>query len=63
MEAAISNWAASHGRALTEAEQYAAAKLRLFHAFDEVGDMMGQGRRLLVTSELLEEVLSTLGVE
>ena len=61
-EAAISNWAASHGRALTEAEQYAAAKLRLFRAFDEVKDMMGQGRRLLVTPELLEEGLSTLGV-
>src|SRR5205807_10653794 len=39
LEAAISNWAASHGRALTEAEQYAAAKLRLFRAFDEVENM------------------------
>ena len=62
-EAAISHWAASHRRALTDAEQYAAAKLRLFRAFDEVKDMMGHGRRLSVTSELLEEVLSTLGVE
>jgi len=35
----------------------------LFRAFDEVENMLDQGRRLLVTSELLEEVLSTLGVE
>ena len=46
-----------------EAEQYAAVKMRLFQAFDEVEDMMGQGRRLLVTPEFLEEVLSNLGVE
>ena len=59
---AISNWAASHRRTLTEAEQYAAVKMRLFQAFDEVEDMMGRGRRLLVTPELLEEGLSTLGV-
>ena len=59
---AISNWAASHRRGLTEAEQYAAVKMRLCKAFDEVGDMMGQGRRLLVTPELLEEGLSNLGV-
>ena len=61
-ENAISNWAASHRRALTEAEQYAAVKMRLFQAFDEVEDMMGQGRRLFVTPELLEESLSNLGV-
>jgi hypothetical protein len=60
---AISNWAASHRRTLTEAEQYAAVKMRLFQAFDEVEDMMAQGRRLLVTPEILEKALSTLGVE
>ena len=60
---AISNWAASHSRALTEAEQYAAVKMRLFQAFDKMEDMMGRGRRLLVTPELLEEGLSNLGVE
>jgi hypothetical protein len=61
-EDAISNWAASHRRSLTDAEQYAAAKMRLFQAFDEVENMMDQGRRLLVTPELLEKSLSSLGV-
>jgi len=62
-EAAISNWAASHSRALTEAEQYAAVRMRLFQAFDTMEDMMGRGRRLLVSPELLAEGLSNLGVE
>src|SRR5207245_10021203 len=39
-EAAISNWGASHGRSLTEAEQYAAANLRLFRTFEEVANMI-----------------------
>ncbi len=55
-------WAAAHGRSLTDAEQYGAVKMRLFKAFDEVEDMMVEGRLLLVTPEILEEVLSTLGV-
>src|SRR5271167_1269915 len=35
---AVAAWAACHGRQLTEPEQYAAAKLRLFRAFDELED-------------------------
>lgn len=62
-EASLSNWSAAHGRALNDAEQYAAAKLRLFRAFDELDDLMTQGRRLTVDSALLEDALSTLGVE
>jgi hypothetical protein len=61
-EEALKQWAAAHGRSLTEAEQYGAVKMRLFKAFDEVENMMADGRRLQVTSEILEEVLSTLGV-
>ena len=59
---ALKQWAATHGRALTEAEQYGAVKMRLFQAFDEVENMLADGRRLQVTSETLEEVLATLGV-
>ena len=61
-ESAVRNWNTTHRRALTEAEQYAAAKMRLFQAFDEVENMLNQGRRLLVTAEMLDEALSTLGV-
>jgi hypothetical protein len=56
-------WAAAHGRPLTESEQYAAAKLRLFRAFDEFADMKSHGRRLVIDKEVLEESLTSLGVE
>jgi hypothetical protein len=59
----LAQWATSHGRSLTEAEQYAAAKLCLFRAFDELEDMMAKGRRLVIDSAGLEESLAALGVE
>jgi hypothetical protein len=60
---AVAGWATSHGRALNDAEQYAAAKLRLFRAFDEVEDVKGHGRRLTIDTALLEEALASLGVD
>jgi hypothetical protein len=42
----VSAWAEVHGRALTDSEPYAAVKMRLFRAFDEVEDMQVQGRSL-----------------
>jgi hypothetical protein len=60
---AVAAWAASHGRPLNEAEQYAAAKLRLFRAFDESGDMKEHGRRLTIDAVLLEEAMAGLGVD
>ncbi|HTC47553.1 MAG TPA: hypothetical protein VK722_09550 [Candidatus Aquilonibacter sp.] len=59
----VASWAAAHGRPLTEAEQYASAKLRLFRAFDEIEDMKAHGRRLSIDAALLEEALASLGVE
>ncbi len=59
----VAAWAATHGRPLTEAEQYAAAKLRLFRAFDELEDLKTHGRRLVIDAALLEEALASLGVE
>ena len=59
---ALRQWAASHGRTLTEAEQYGAVKMRLFQAFDEIENMMADGRQLLVDADNLEQSLSTLGV-
>jgi hypothetical protein len=61
--AAVQAWAQAHGRALNDAEQYAASKLRLFRAFDEHEDLKADGRRLVIDSTLLEESLSSLGVE
>jgi hypothetical protein len=56
-------WSQSHGRALNDAEQYAAVKMRLFRAFDELEDVKADGRRLRIDSQLLEEALASLGVE
>lgn len=62
-EKSVISWTAAHGRPLTEAEQYAAAKLRLFRAFDELEDVKSDGRRLMVDAGQLEETLKTLGVD
>jgi hypothetical protein len=62
-EQATKDWAATHSRTLSEAEQYGAVKMRLFQAFDEIENMMADGRQLFVNAEILEQVLATLGVE
>ena len=62
-EKSVKAWMATHGRPLTDAEQYAAAKLRLFRAFDELEDVKAQGRRLAINARTLEEALASLGVE
>jgi dsRNA-specific ribonuclease len=63
LDAAVAGWGQAHGRALNEAEQYAAAKMRLLQTFDEIEDVMGRGRRLSVDLEALEQLLSSLGVD
>ena len=62
-EKSVTAWAAAHGRQLTESEQYAAAKLRLFRAFDELEDVRERGRRLVIEAAELEQALASLGVE
>jgi hypothetical protein len=62
-ESALTEWAAEHGRSLSDPERYAAAKLRLFRAFDDLTDVKAEGRRLLIDSEVLTEFLAGLGVE
>lgn len=59
----LAAWAAAHDRPLTDAEQYAAAKMRLFQAFDEIENMMANGRHLSIEPANLEQLLTTLGVE
>ncbi len=62
-QASLTAWSEAHQRPLNDAEQYAAAKLRLFRAFDELDDVKTDGRRLVIDPALLEEALSSLGVE
>jgi len=60
---AVLAWAETHLRPLADSEQYAAVKLRLFRAFDELDDMQSKGRELYIDSGFLEESLASLGVE
>ena len=60
---ALDAWAAAHGRALTQSEQYAAAKMRLFAAFDEIENMQQDGRRLIVDASNIEDLLASLRLE
>ncbi len=60
---AVSAWNQTHGRNLTDAEQYAAVKLRLFRGFDEIEDLQTTGRSLQIDSGHLDASLASLGVE
>jgi hypothetical protein len=62
-EKSVASWTATRSRMLTEAEQYAAAKLRLFGAFDELEDVKTHGRRLVIDAAWLAEALAGLGIE
>jgi hypothetical protein len=56
-------WSQEHGRELTEAEQYAAAKMRLFAVFDEVEELKGSSRQFAVSAENIASVLEMLDLE
>src|ERR1700722_5377968 len=59
----VAAWAESHGRSLSDSEQYAGVKMRLFRAFDELEDIQTQGRQLYIDIQSLEEALAALGVD
>jgi hypothetical protein len=60
---ALTAWSANRGRQLSDPEQYAAAKLRLMQGFDEIVDMLHDGRRLRLDAESLPALLESIGVE
>jgi hypothetical protein len=59
---ALADWSSHHGRSLTAAERYAAAKLRLFRGFDEIENMMLEGRNLSIDASVLEQLLLAVGL-
>ncbi len=63
LDDAIAAWAEGHGRRMLEAEEYAAAKMCLLEAFDQIENMLAEGRRLPIDPGALEELLGDLGVE
>lgn len=60
---ALAAWAARHGRPLSDSEQYAAAKMRLFQALDEIENLRSASRRFPVDAASVEGLLASLGVE
>ena len=62
-KSALDAWRAAHGRPLTDPEQYAAAKMRLFQGFDEVPKLQQEGRRLTIEGIAIEPLLEPLGLE
>src|SRR4051812_3704166 len=62
-DVALSEWRNSHGRALVDAEVYAAAKMQLHRSFDEKEDLFTEGRQLKVDAGALETFLASLGIE
>ena len=60
---ALDAWAAAHGRPLSGAEQYAAVKMRLFRAFDEIEDLALAAEALEVTPDNIADLLAPLNLE
>lgn len=61
-EDAVRKWSKQVGRALTGTEEYAAAKMRLFQAFDEVEGLAESRPDLNVDSANLDPLLRKLDI-
>jgi hypothetical protein len=59
-ERALEAWREKHGRELSPNEQYAAAKMRLYRAFDELERVGGESLLLLVDEGNVEDLLAPL---
>jgi hypothetical protein len=59
----VEAYTTSRGRTLSEPEQYAAVKMRLLQALDEITDMLHNGRRLTLDAEILSALLESVGIE
>ncbi len=60
---ALQAWVQGHGRPLSDSEQYAAAKMRLFQGLDEMGNLRQQSRRLAVDAANISDLLAGLGLD
>ncbi len=57
---ALKAWREAHGRDLDSSEQYAAAKMRLFRAFDEQERLARERLNIVVDETNIEELLEPL---
>ena len=60
---AVAHWAGGHGRELGGPEQYAAVKMRLFAAFDELDEMERDRMSVSVTPANIGELLAQLDID
>ena len=61
-ERALSAWQGAHGRELHANEQYALAKMRLFHAFDHEERLRDCSLSIVVDETNVEELLKPLAL-
>jgi hypothetical protein len=61
-ERALGGWQQGHSRELDSNEMYAAAKMRLFRAFDEIDGLRDAWLNLLVDEDNIEELLAPLNL-
>lgn len=59
-DGAIARWRGAHGRDLDSNEQYAAAKMRLFQAFDTMEGLSEHRLSLVVDDQNVEDLLEPL---
>jgi hypothetical protein len=59
-ERALDAWRQSHGRQLDANEMYAAAKMRMFRAFDQIESLRDAWLNVLVDEDNIEELLEPL---
>jgi hypothetical protein len=59
---AVREWSAAAGRELSGTEEYAAAKMRLFQAFDEIEDLAVRQPDLVVDTASLHNLLKKLDI-
>lgn len=61
-EDALRSWEQKHGRPLSSTEQYAAAKMRLFRAFDQIENLEQNTGDIAVDPDNIEELLAALDI-
>jgi hypothetical protein len=59
---AVERWGQRAGRTLSGTEEYAVAKMRLFHALDEVSDLEAHSAELVVDESNLNPLLAELDI-
>ncbi len=59
---ALRSWEQRHGRVLSSTEQYAAAKMRLFRAFDQIENLEQNAAGVAVDAANIEELLAVLDI-